>query len=201
MFDTDYFVGGNYFEGDDGAQNTLVFPGKSIFFEHNDLGYNTWKSKGVSDQNLYYKGGVSGVTKGGVTKLVRPTHVVIDADEYFIQISSKVIPNNGIVNFYIVYKLLPKNIRTDNALKNCLFGVVDATRADNRVTDPDKFTYSGYGIEFDYTGIFTHPKGDIARNVIIFGADMSDSVHASNKAQNILVLGKAFIQKINNTTI
>ena len=30
---------------------------------------------------------------------------------------------------------------------------------------------------------------------------MSTSVHASNKTKNILVLGKAFIQKINNTTI
>ena len=144
---------------------------------------------------MYYKGGVN------TTKLIRPTHVVIGADEYFIQNSSKVIPNNWIVNFYIVYKLLPKNISTDNALRNCLFSVVDATRADNRVTDPDKFTYSGYGIGFDHTGTFTHPKGGIARNVIIFGADMPGSVHASNKTQNILVLGKAFIQKINNTAI
>ena len=82
-----------------------------------------------------------------------------------------------------------------------MFGVVDATRADNRVTDPDKFTYSGYGTGFDYTGTFTHPKGDIAINVIKFGADMSGSVHPSNKFQNSLVLGKALIQKINNTTI
>ena len=153
------------------------------------MGYDTWKSNGVSDQNLYYKGDVI------TTKLIRPTHVAIGADEYFIQNGSKVIPDNGIVDFYIVFKLLLKNFSTDNALKNCLFGVVDATRADSRVIDPDKFTYSGYGI-----GI-TYPKGNIARNLIIFGADMSGSVHASNKTQNILVLGKAFIQKINNTTI
>ena len=30
--DTDYFVGRNYFEGYDGAQNALVFQVKSIFF-------------------------------------------------------------------------------------------------------------------------------------------------------------------------
>ena len=30
---------------------------------------------------------------------------------------------------------------------------------------------------------------------------MSRSVHASNKTQNLLVLGKDFIQQINNTTI
>ena len=82
-----------------------------------------------------------------------------------------------------------------------MFGVVDATRADDRVTDPDKFIYSGYGIRFDHTGTFAHPKGGIATNVIIFEADMSGSVHASIKTQKILVLGKAFIQKINNTAI
>ena len=32
MFDTDYFDGRNCFEGDGGAQNTLVFQLKSIYF-------------------------------------------------------------------------------------------------------------------------------------------------------------------------
>ena len=38
----------------------------------------------------------------------------------------------------------------------------------------------------------------MARNVIIFGADMSFSKHANNKANNIYAMG---IQKINDTTI
>ena len=41
----------------------------------------------------------------------------------------------------------------------------------------------------------------MARNIIIFGVDLSNSVHATNKTQNILVLGHALTQKINNTTI
>ena len=36
---------------------------------------------------------------------------------------------------------------------------------------------------------------------MIFGIDSSSSRHFSNKPQNILVPGKDFIQKINNTTI
>ena len=40
----------------------------------------------------------------------------------------------------------------------------------------------------------------MARNVIIFGADMSFSKHANNKANNIYVMGKDYIQKINDTT-
>ena len=37
--------------------------------------------------------------------------------------------------------------------------------------------------------------------VIIFGADLSSSRHANNKARSILVLGKDFIQGIDSTTI
>ena len=71
----------------------------------------------------------------------------------------------------------------------------------NNTKDPDNFIYSGWGIAFDHTGTFTHPDGGIARNLIIFGVDMSGSVHASNKTKDLLVLGKGLIQKIEKTTI
>ena len=53
---------------------------------------------------------------------------------------------------------------------------------------------------FDRTGQFTRNDSSLARNIIIFGADLSTSRHSTNKTRNILVLGHAFIQKINNTT-
>ena len=66
------------------------------------------------------------MSKGTVsTKLIRPTHVVLSVDEYFIQGSSKVIANNSVVNIYIAYKLSPNTISTANALKNCLFGLIE----------------------------------------------------------------------------
>ena len=43
--------------------------------------------------------------------------------------------------------------------------------------------------------------GTYGVNVIIFGADLSSFVHANNRNNNILVLGKEFIQGINGTTI
>ena len=79
-------------------------------------------------------------------------------------------------------------------------GSIEAARPGN-TTDPDNFIYSGWGIGFNHTGIFNHSEGGIARNVIIFGVDMSRSVHASNKIRDILVLGKAFVQKIESKTI
>ena len=68
-------------------------------------------------------------------------------------------------------------------------------------TDTDKYIYSGYGLGFDRTGQFTHPQGGMARNIIIFGVKSSNSVHATNKTQNILILGLGLTQKVNNTTI
>ena len=41
----------------------------------------------------------------------------------------------------------------------------------------------------------------MGKNVIIFGADMSSYAHANNKTRSILILGKDFIQEIDNTTI
>ena len=58
------------------------------------------------------------------------------------------------------------------------------------------------GGEFGHTvkqGNFNHTTN--AKNVIIFGADMSFSIHATNRANNIYVMGKDFIQGINDTTI
>ena len=68
-------------------------------------------------------------------------------------------------------------------------------------TDTDKYIYSGYGLGFDSTGQLSHPQGGMARNIIIFGVDLSNSVHTTNKTQNILILGHDLSQKVNNTTI
>ena len=101
------------------------------------------------------------------------------------------------VKIYIVYEI-SKNyiISSYPALENYLFGAVSLTK----YVDVDQYKYSGYSILFDRRGQFSFGNGS-DRNVIIFGADMSSSVHANNKTRNILVLGKDFIQGIENTTI
>ena len=74
--------------------------------------------------------------------------------------------------------------------------------------DTSKYGCKGYGICFDESEQFTHVRKEgnfnhttLARNVIIFGVDMSFSKHANNKANNIFVMGKDYVQKINDTTI
>ena len=54
-------------------------------------------------------------------------------------------------------------------LENCLFGAVKLTK----IADIDKYGYSSYGIGFDTHGFFSYPSGGTARNVIIFGVDMT----------------------------
>ena len=43
--------------------------------------------------------------------------------------------------------------------------------------------------------------GEMVEMLLFFGADLSNSAHATNQTQSVLVLGHDFIQKINDTTI
>ena len=117
------------------------------------------------------------------------------------------VVNKNVVNIYIVYKLDPIASTRDTsfAIQNALFGAMQITK---NTTDNSKSNYKGYGIcfdegsEFDHTiteGGFAHTKD--ARNVLIFGADMSFSVHATNRANNIYLMGTGLTQSINDTTI
>ena len=101
------------------------------------------------------------------------------------------------LNIYIVYELDSNLNNFDPALENCLFGAVKLTKN----ADIEKYKYTGYGIGFDSNETFLFPDGSFGEIVLIFGADMSSSVHANNKANKILVLGNEFKQGINGTTI
>ena len=67
-----------------------------------------------------------------------------------------------------------------------MFGGVKWTKN----ADPEKYSYSGFGIGFDTRGEFSLTDGSVGKNVIIFGVDMRSSVHIDNKGKDILILGK-----------
>ena len=56
--------------------------------------------------------------------------------------------------------------------------------------DPDKYSFSSYGIGFDTQVEYLLPDASIGENVIIFGDFISSSVNIDNKAKGILILGK-----------
>ena len=107
--------------------------------------------------------------------------------------------HKSVVNIYIVYELntISSTRNTDFPAQNCLFGAVKITKD----TNTSHNQYFGYRICFDEGSNFSFGNIVNSKYIIIFGADMSFSSHATNKANNIYVLGKDFIQGINGTTI
>ena len=113
---------------------------------------------------------------------------------------------NNIINIYVVYKLDPisSTRNTDHTIQNALFGAMKITKN----TDYSKNNYTGYGLCFDEGGEFSHTvrEGNFnrvtnAKNVIIFVVHTSSSIHATNRANKVYVMGREFIQGINGTTI
>ena len=113
---------------------------------------------------------------------------------------------NKIINIYVVYNLDPisSTRNTDYTIQKALFGVMKITKN----TDSSKNNYIVYGLCFDEGGEFGHTvrQGSFnrvknAKNVIIIGVDTSSSIHATNRANNIYVMGKELIQGINGTAI
>ena len=76
-----------------------------------------------------------------------------------------------------------------------MFGAVALTK----YADIEKCKYSGYGIGFDKRSNFSFPSGGFGQNVLIFGADMSSSIHIDNKKKDILVLGRGPAQGLEST--
>ena len=132
-------------------------------------------------------------------------HVYLQGN-HFQQNNVIILNNNNVINIYVVYKLdaISSTRNTDYTIQNALFGAMKITKN----TDSSKNNYTGYGLCFDEGGEFGHTvrQGNFdrttnAKNVIIFGVDMSSSIYVTNRANNIYVVGKDFIQGINNTTI
>ena len=79
-----------------------------------------------------------------------------------------------------------QNVSAKFTHKYCLFGKVKITKN----ADPNKYSYSVYGIGCDSRSLFSIQNFDWGKNVIIFGVDMSLSAHVNKRNQDILILGK-----------
>ena len=77
-----------------------------------------------------------------------------------------------------------------------MFSTVSLTKN----ADIEKYKYSGYGIRLDRKGKFSVGNG-FGRNCIIFGVDMSSSVHVENKKEDILIISEGLAQGLDGTTL
>ena len=190
-------------------QSYLVYECKVNSFPFNNKKITNWWSTGIFNYSDYFSmNGIEDTKRNlSILKNNKETYVLLQGN-YFQQNNIIIIPNNNknVINIYVVYKLDPisSTRNTDYTIQNALFSAIKITKN----ADCSKNIYTGYGLCFDEGGEFSHTvrQGNFdrttdARNVIIFGVDMSSSIHATNRANNIYVMGKEFIQGINDTTI
>ena len=189
--------GKGYFDND-GLENFLVF--KPVFSSFKRTGANicTWKSTGVyNDDSVVLTANFS---SSGAAPRLKNEHGKLNVafSRIFLK-QTKVAYNHGtVINIYIVYKLQKRTVSNpDFTVQNALFGAAKITKDPNT----SHYKYSGFSICFDGNSSFSFGNRISANNVIIFGCDMSFSSHANNKANNIYVLGKDFVQGFQGATI
>ena len=179
-------------------QNILVFiPAKKyIKFFSGTTRIDSWKSNRISKENIENK---TRSDSNFVPTFVDP-QVLSD-----IHFNGCYLINNNIhilkkvIILYISYILSPwlRILYTDSLLKNCLLGSVKVTNN----AAPDKYRCSWYSIGFDSRSEFSFTDGSMEKNVIIFGADMSSSVHIDVKYKDFLIFVEGPTQGLDDTAL
>ena len=99
-----YFRGKNYFDRNDGAQNTLVFQVGEKYFKNNFAGNSSkieiWKSKGLSSQLLDLSGTVGTADDIKMSKPIRPAYVIFNHKKSFFE-------NKKQINSKYLYSIQP----------------------------------------------------------------------------------------------
>ena len=80
---------------------------------------------------------------------------------------------------------------------NSSFGSVKLVKR----ADIEKCKYFRYGIGLNTKGTFLFPTGGFSKNLIVFGVDMSSSVHVDNKKKDLLILDEVLIQVLDDTKL
>ena len=206
----------------------LVFSeGFSFIFQKNHLFYeckvgsfifsikkiSKWESTGIFNSSDYYSmNGIKNTKKEmPILKNDERMYVYLQGNHFqqnnVLTSSNDHVINKNVVNIYIVHKLDPLASTREKSftIQNALSG---AMQINKNATDNSKNNYKEYGIGFDERSEFGHTITEggrahttDARNVLIFGADMSSSVHATNRANHIYIMGTGLTQGVNDTTI
>ena len=187
-------------------QSYLVYECKMDSFNASGSKISAWKSTSISNYSDSSNMNVVVNSKGNHPILIMAGIMRVYLNGNYFTQNKALKRNNTAINIYIVYKLdlISSTRNTYYTIQNALFGAMKITKN----TDSSKNNYTGYGLCFDEGSEFGHTvrQGNFdrttnAKNVIIFGVHMSFSIHATNRANNIYVMGKDFIQGINDTTI
>ena len=197
--DLSYYRGKQYFDEGSGKQNYLVFLPMGNYFKLNSVvgvidRVLLWQSKGLSNESINppttSNNSLNARLSYNYSKIkVQFTGSYLKQPRFtFIHIK--------VVNIYIVYELDASSSHdSDPAMKNCLFNAVTLTKN----ADIEKYKYSGYGTGFDRKSSFSFTGGGFGQNILIFGADVSSSIHIDNNKKDILLLGRGRTQGLEST--
>ena len=155
----------------------------------------SWQSKGISNESI--KPPTTSDDSLNRRLIYNDTKIKVQFTGSCLKQSNHFF-SSKVVNIYIVYELAASSSHAnDPAIKNCLFGAVTLTIN----ADIEKHKYSGYDIGFDIRSSFLFTGCKFGQNVLIFGADMSTSIHIDNKKKDILVFGRGPTQGLESTLI
>ena len=167
-----------------------------------------WKSTGIYNCSSRSNMNALANSKNDLPNLKNDGRMHVHLSGNHFQQNKVINPNNNnVINIYCVYQLDPIASTRDASytIQNALIGAMQITK---NATDYDKINYKGYGICFDERSQFGHTITENgrahttnSRNVLIFGVDMSFSVHATNRANHIYLMGDGLTQGINDTTL
>ena len=169
---------------------------------------STWKSAGIFNDLDNSKKNAVGDSGGDLPDIKNDGRLYVYLRGNHFQQNKVIIPNkDNVINIYCVYEIQPIASSRDTSftIQNALFG---ATQITKNATDSSKNNYKGYGICFDERSQFGHTITEDGRahttngrNVLILEVDMTFSVHATNRANNIYVMGDGLTQGIHDTTL
>ena len=189
-------------------QSYLVCDCKIGSFQFTNGKISSWKSTGIFNYSGDSNMNVVGDASGDLPDIKNDGRMYVYLSGNHFQQNKVIIPNNdNVINIYCVYEIQPISSSRDISftIQNALFGAMQITK---NAIDNSKNDYKGYGICFDERSQFGHTITEDGRahttngrNVLIFGVDMSFSVHATNRANSIYVMGDGLTQGIHNTTL
>ena len=136
----------------------------------------SWRSKGISNESI--KPPTTSNNSLSSKLSYYGTKIRVQFTGNCLKQPKFTFTHKKLVNIYIVYELSASTSHiSDPTIKNCLFGTVTLIKN----ADIEKYRYSGYGTGFDRRSSFLFPSGGFGQNVLIFGAEMTSSIHIDNK--------------------
>ena len=163
-------------------QGYLVYGCKMGSFQFTNVKISTWESTGIFNYSGDFNMKAVGDASEDLPEIKNDGRMYVYlSGNHFQQNKVIILNNDNVINIYCVYEIetISSSRDTSFTIQNALFGSIQITK---NAIDNSKNDTNG-------------------RNVLIFGVEMSFSVHATNRANSIYVMGNGLTQGIHSTTL